>query len=125
MSVENRQWITISDHLGHKEFTNLDMTSHIGLVIEEQSFLKEDRKGTFMCAAELQNANPGKLLFKQEHLLNTQQLKLKNLTSVARITWGTPLKWVSRAVGGGGGAGKQRCVYFLKVILHRVGEGPL
>lgn len=98
----------------------------IGLVIEEQSFLKEYRKGTFMCAAELQNANPEKLLFKQEHL-NTQQLKikLKNLTSVLRIAWGTPLKWGSRAAGGGEGAGKQRCVYILKVILHRVGEGPL
>lgn len=113
----------MSDHLGHK-FTNLDITSHIRLVIEEQSFLKEHRKGMFRCAVELQNINPEKLLFKQEHLLNTQQLK-KNLTSVARIAWGASLKCDSGADGGGKGAGKQRCVYFLKVSLHWVGEGPL
>jgi len=63
--------------LGHKELANLDITSHVGLVIEEQSFLRDRRKGTFRCAAELQNANPEKLLFKQEYLLNTQQLKRK------------------------------------------------
>lgn len=94
MFVKTRLWITVSDHMGHSSFTNIDITSHIGLVIEEQRFLKEHCKGTLIYAAQLQNANPEKLLFEQEHLINTQhfKIKLKNLTSVARIAWRAPLK---------------------------------
>lgn len=124
--VKNRQWITVSDHLGHKKFINLDITSYIGLDVEERSFLKEHHKVEFKYTAELQNANPEKL-FKQEHLQNTQQLTIKLITSdfSNKNCMGAPLKWGSRAAGGGEGAGRERWVSFLKVVLHWVGEGPL